>query len=209
MNSSIKYKDGQKDNPLLAKPELFQAALNEFSKKSFNEASLNDMLKSVQMNKGSFYHRFYDKTDLYLCMVEMIAFDKIEYMQNKVSTAQISLDFFEQLKIFAIAGLEYARHEKRYYRFWRNYLAEDMEFKNTVKKSFPDFANDVFDKMVVEAVDSGKLPARYDNEFICKTISIYFYNIDSFLTENTEEKEIISIVEQLIRFLKYGLSDNG
>lgn len=208
MNSSIKYKDEQKEKPLITKPELFQAALDEFSKKSFHEASLNDMLKAVQMNKGSFYHRFYDKTDLYLCMIEMIAFDKIEYMQNKISTSHISIDFFEQLKIFAIAGLEYAQHEKRYYRFWRNYLAESTEFKNTVKKSFPDFANDVFDKMVSTAVSSGKLSSRYDKEFISKTISIYFYNLDSFLTDSTEEKEIITIVEQLISFLKHGFLDN-
>jgi len=69
MKSPMKYKDEQKENPLIAKPELFQAALDEFSQKSFNEASLNDILKAVQMNKGSFYHRFYDKTDLYLCMM--------------------------------------------------------------------------------------------------------------------------------------------
>lgn len=204
MNSTMKYMDEQKENPLIAKPELFQAALDEFSQKSFHEASLNDILKTVKMNKGSFYHRFYDKTDLYFCMIEMIALDKMEYMRGKIDVTQIPLDFFEQIRLFAISGLEYARHEKRYYNFWRNYLSENAELKNTVKKTFPGFGDDLFEQLVSEAVASGNLTTRYSKEFICKTISIYFYNLDAFLTDSLDDKDIVSIIEQFICFLKNG-----
>lgn len=204
MNSSIKYKDEQKQNPLIAKPELFTAALDEFSRKSFHEASLNDMLKAVQMNKGSFYHRFYDKTDLYLCMMEMIALDKVEYMRERVKSPQTSSDFFEQLKLLSIAGLEYAKHEKRYYSFWRNYLAESTELKYSVKIAFPELANDFLEQLIVEAISSRQLSAHYSKDFICKTISIFFYNLDAFIGEDTEESEIVAVVEQFICFLKQG-----
>lgn len=205
MKSPMKYKDEQKENPLIAKPELFQAALDEFSQKSFNEASLNDILKAVQMNKGSFYHRFYDKTDLYLCMMEMIALDKMEYMRDKISVPQMPLDFFEQIRLLAISGLEYARHEKRYYNFWRNYLSENEELKNIVKKTFPGFGDDLFEQLVTQAVASGNLISRYSNEFICKTVSIYFYNLDAFLTDSIDDKDIVAIIDQFIDFLKHGL----
>lgn len=208
MSSPMKYRNEQKENPLTAKPELFQAALDEFSQKSFHEASLNDMLKAVKMNKGSFYHRFYDKTDLYFCMVEMIAIDKMEYMRGKIDVPQMPLDFFEQLQLFAISGLEYARHEKRYYNFWRNYLSENAELRNTIKQTFPGFGDDLFEQLVSEAVISGHLSTKYSNEFICKTISIYFYNLDAFLTDNLEDKDIVSIIKQFICFLKHGLLNN-
>lgn len=206
MNSSIKYKDEEKENPLIAKPELFSAALDEFCVKSFHEASLNDMLKVVQMNKGSFYHRFYDKTDLYLCMMEMIALDKLTYMRNKVTSPQVSTNFFEQLKLLAIAGLEYARHEKRYYSFWRNYLAENAELKNTVKSAFPELGNDFLEQLIVGAISSGQLSTNFSKDFVCKSISIFFYNLDTFIGEDTEENEIITVVEQFICFLKKGFA---
>lgn len=206
MNSTMKYMDEQKENPLIAKPELFQAALDEFSQKSFHEASLNDILKTVKMNKGSFYHRFYDKTDLYFCMIEMIALDKMEYMSGKIDVSQI--DFFEQIRLFAISGLEYARHEKRYYNFWRNYLSEDTALKNTVKKTFPGFGDDIFEQLVSEAIASGDLTTQYSKEFICKTISIYFYNLDTFLTDSPDDEDIVSIIEQFICFLKNGFLNN-
>ncbi|MBS6956719.1 MAG: TetR/AcrR family transcriptional regulator [Enterocloster asparagiformis] len=206
MNSPIKYKDEEKKNPLIAKPELFKAALKEFSVKSFHEASLNDMLKAVQMNKGSFYHRFYDKTDLYLCMMEMIALDKLEYMRNRVTSPQVSSDFFEQLKLLSIAGLEYAQHEKRYYSFWRNYLAESADLKNTVKSAFPELGNDFLEQLIIEAISTGQLPTKFSKDFICKSISIFFYNLDAFIGEDTEESEIVDVVEEFICFLKKGFA---
>lgn len=206
MSSSIKYRDEEKKNPLIAKPELFEAALDEFSRKSFHEASLNDMLKAVQMNKGSFYHRFYDKTDLYLCMMEMIALDKVEYMQGRIKSPETSSDFFEQLKLLSIAGLEYARHEKRYYSFWRNYLSESSELKNAVKNAFPELANDFLEQLINEAILSGQLSTQYGKDFIRKTISIFFYNLDTYIGNDTDENGIVTVVDDFICFLKKGFA---
>ncbi len=205
MSHFIKYKEEQKENPLLAKPELFEAAMDEFSRKSFHEASLNDMLKAVKMNKGSFYHRFYDKMDLYLCMMEIIALDKVEYMKGRITSLQTPPDFFGQLKLLSIAGLEYARHEKRYYSFWRNYLSEGQELKDTVKNAFPQMAKDFLEQLISEAVLSGQLSSRYSQDFIYKTVSIFFYNLDAFIGNETKEEEITGIVEDFICFLKKGL----
>lgn len=46
------------DNPLLRYPQLQEAAINEFSMKKYEDASLNDILKNAGMSKGSFYHHF-------------------------------------------------------------------------------------------------------------------------------------------------------
>lgn len=205
MSSPIKYKDEQKENPLIAKSDLFEAALNEFSKRSFNEASLNDMLKAVKMNKGSFYHRFYDKKDLYLCMMERIAVDKMEYLHDIIDVSQMPEDFFDNIRLFAFSGLEYARHEKRYYGLWRHYLSESSDIKETLKKAFPGFGDDLFEALVAKAIASGNLTSAYSQTFICKTISIYFYNLDDLLPEDPTDEDIATVIDQFIRFLKHGL----
>ena len=60
------------DNPLLRYPELYDATLNEFAQKDFDDASLNNILKEANMSKGSLYHNFGDKFGLYLAMMDMI-----------------------------------------------------------------------------------------------------------------------------------------
>jgi len=42
-------------NPLLHMDELYEAALDEFSEKSYDEASLNSIIKTAGLNKGRFY----------------------------------------------------------------------------------------------------------------------------------------------------------
>ena len=59
-------------NPLLRYPRLLEAAIDEFSKKKFEEASLNDILKNSGISKGSLYHHFGGKFGLYLAMMDII-----------------------------------------------------------------------------------------------------------------------------------------
>ena len=66
-------KQQPQENPLSHLPSLFEAALSEFAHASFGSASLNDIIKASGLSKGSFYHRFADKMDLYLCVMDVIS----------------------------------------------------------------------------------------------------------------------------------------
>ncbi|WP_282709251.1 TetR family transcriptional regulator [Ligilactobacillus sp. Marseille-Q7487] len=48
------------------KQRLLAAACKEFSQVSFNDASINRIIKEAQIPRGSFYQYFEDKQDLYL-----------------------------------------------------------------------------------------------------------------------------------------------
>lgn len=204
MSNHIKFMNEKKENPLIEKQELFNASLDEFSQKSFNEASLNNILKSVKMNKGSFYYRFYDKTDLYLSMVHMIGVDKLKYLSDKVSETAYSQDFFEQIKSIIILTLAYAKHEKRYYSFWRNYLVENSDVTRIIKEEFPDFGTDFLRQLVENAVIDNQLPNSYDSNFIYAIISIFFNNIDTLIDSSMSNDEVVITINKLIEFIKYG-----
>jgi AcrR family transcriptional regulator len=194
----------KKENPLIEKQELFNATLNEFSEKSFNEASLNNILKAVKMNKGSFYYRFYDKTDLYLSMIHMISLDKLKYLSRKTSETNNTQDFFEQIKSIIFITMEYARHEKRYYTFWRNYLAESSDLVRIVKDAFPEFGTDFLKQLVDNAVINNQLPSSYDNDFLYDITLIFLNNLDTLIDYSMSNDEVIVTVNKFIDFLKYG-----
>lgn len=55
---------------LKSNPALFEATLDCFSSRSFESASLNDILRASGVNKGSFYYRFPDKRTLYFALLD-------------------------------------------------------------------------------------------------------------------------------------------
>ena len=54
----------------LHKDELLQEAMTEFADKGFDSASLNQIIKRSGISKGSFYHHFNNKEELFLKVVD-------------------------------------------------------------------------------------------------------------------------------------------
>ena len=82
-------------NPLDESPALYEAALSAFAEHSFQDASLNDILKEAGMNKGSFYYRFRDKMELYLSLLYRVGMEKMRlFEENDVS--HTSSGFFDE-----------------------------------------------------------------------------------------------------------------
>lgn len=51
--------------PVEKQTRLLEAAHHEFSRRGFNEASINQIIKEAGVSRGSFYQYFEDKHDLY------------------------------------------------------------------------------------------------------------------------------------------------
>lgn len=57
---------------LTKKRQLFRALKKEFEYKSFADASINEIIKTAGIARGSFYQYFEDKLDCYLYFVEKL-----------------------------------------------------------------------------------------------------------------------------------------
>ncbi len=195
MKSLIKFKDKGKANPLAERQDLMEAAFTHFSHVSFNEASLNAILQEANINKGSFYYKFYDKMDLYLCLMEQIAAGKVNFLTKRMGAVQQPDDIFSRLRQIAAGALEYAAKEPRYNAIWRNFLSESEEFKKKVKTAFPELNDDFLGRLVDIAIESGQLTDNYDRDFIYSVINLYLSNMDSFVTPDMSGREIIAHVD--------------
>jgi AcrR family transcriptional regulator len=56
--------------PSAARDELLKLALDEFAKRGFDEASLNEILAKAGISKGAYYYYFDDKEDLFATAVD-------------------------------------------------------------------------------------------------------------------------------------------
>ncbi|MBM6614435.1 TetR family transcriptional regulator [Desemzia sp. RIT804] len=66
---------------------LIDVATKEFSEKSLNEASINAIIKSASISRGSFYQYFENKEDLYFYIVKTIKSDSEELFKQELKKA--------------------------------------------------------------------------------------------------------------------------
>ncbi|GAB6109909.1 TetR/AcrR family transcriptional regulator [Fusibacter bizertensis] len=204
MKNLIKFLEDKKENPLINNLELFNASLDEFSTKSFNEASLNEILKKVKINKGSFYYKFYDKRDLYLSMIHKIGIDKLAFFNNNAVKAPNEQDFFDQIKTIIVLSLEYAQHESRYNLFWRKYLSENDDLKGNVKAAFPEFGVDYLQQLVDNAIANQQISNQYNRDFVYSIAALFLNNFDQLIKVDMTHNEILLLADKCSDFLKNG-----
>ncbi|RVU55443.1 TetR/AcrR family transcriptional regulator [Anaerosphaera multitolerans] len=202
MKKLMKFKDEKKENPLLQRIDLFEKSFDDFSVMSFNETSLSSILRDVDMNKGSFYFKFYDKRDLYLSMIEIIGIDKTKYLSNQIKVQVKSENFFDQLRQIVVSTLEYSQKEPRYNSFWRIFQFENDDLKKIVKSAFPELNQDFLGNLVDKAILNGQLSKEYDRNFVYSIVNLYITNMDSFIDIDMSKKEILEQVDKVIEILK-------
>jgi AcrR family transcriptional regulator len=205
MDLFIRPQKKVQENPLRELPKLFDAALNEFSQKSFDSASLNDIIKASGISKGSFYHKFTDKKDLYLCMFDRVSQEKVKFFAERYTAEDFPKDFFEQIRIIVKLGIDYALHEPRYYALWRIFLAENIEVKGMVKEAFPFRGRDEFEQLISIAYENEQFNSKYNSKFITGIIQLLIYNVDSLIDKEMGENDILQLINNLIEMLKNGL----
>lgn len=64
---------------------VIEAALEEFSRHSFREASLNDIIKRANISKGGMFKYIEDKAELYLYIIELALIKLADYQRPLIS----------------------------------------------------------------------------------------------------------------------------
>lgn len=193
-------KKQEQENPLLNLPLLFDAALTEFADKSFDSASLNDIIKNSGLSKGSFYHKFQDKLDLYLCVMDVISQKKAAFTSKAIPVTD---DFFEMLRSVFSHSLEFTLQDPRYDGFWHRYLAETNYMKEAVQIAFPRGGNEM-ERMIKRAVDIGQL--NFPVPFVSGVINLLISQLHTLIREDMSYEDILSLENNLVDMLKKGLS---
>lgn len=199
----MKWKIAGAENPLYANKALWDAALGEFSGHSFGEASLNEILKTAGINKGSFYYRFNDKKDLYLSVFSRLADEKLELFL-KYEHENADVDFFESIRTRALIGTRFARKDPRYGALGRKFLTEDPGFRDSVHAEFGGMSENFLIRMVGDAQKIGQIRADISAEVLATVFSILLERIDRMITPEMDDAQILLAVEELISVLRDG-----
>jgi AcrR family transcriptional regulator len=113
---------------LLENEEVFQETINEFSSRSYDLASVNEVIKRSGYNKGSFYYRFKDKKELYISLIDYVFVKQIELYKDSGFTLMTS-NHTKDILIALFNNLVSLYHyDERFYLLVKNFYNESDDF---------------------------------------------------------------------------------
>lgn len=200
-----KWLEAGTTNPLDESPALYDAALMEFAAHSFRDASLNDILKTAGMNKGSFYYRFRDKMELYLSLLYRVGVEKMRLFQEH-DVSRTSSGFFDEFRNMALIGLKLAKKDPRFVVFSRRILQEEAQVRERITACFGDMRASLLTDMVERAKASGEFRPELKTETAVYVIETLLVHMDELVPADWDDESILSAVDQLLDVVRLGIA---
>ena len=168
----------------MKKDDIIKAALNEFSKSTYDNASVNNIIKESQTSKGTFYHHFKNKEELYLHLADMVLRDKIAFFKNAEQTkhTQNSNNIFDLFHLQVEKSIDFSLAHPEYIVFsiqTRNEPNKIIQKKIFEKMGF--VSSDYYYSIIKENIDKSIIRDDLPIDFTVKIISYMFTNFLSFM----------------------------
>ncbi|MBS4022698.1 MAG: TetR/AcrR family transcriptional regulator [Dethiobacter sp.] len=109
------------------KQKIFEGAVQEFSVRRFSEASINQIVKTAGISRGSFYQYFSGKEDIYLYMMVKIGQEKLNVI-SQAESLDPDADFLNSCLHMARLALKWAKTKPDYNKIAMLMDLDDSEF---------------------------------------------------------------------------------
>lgn len=189
--------------------DIIGAALAEFGENSYDMASVNRIISLSGTSKGTFYHYFKDKKELYFTIIEDAVRTKQAYFTEMLSEIRVNGGgFFDILKAQAKAGAYFMRENPALYKFGNRFAREEGSIRDEVYGKILPGISASFSDVIAAAVVGGSFSDRFPADFIEKIVSylmLNYYDIFFGAGETPEIAELVERLDMLIDFMKNGL----
>lgn len=188
--------------PKEKRDRIIAAAKEVFSKNSYEEASINQIVKLAQIPRGSFYQYFEDKDDLYGYLSSQMFLWLINAVRQKLP--ECDYDPFKLSEQFLPSWLEelfIGEDSSFYYRRLEMFHRQQMPH---LKSQVLD--NRLSDEEMAKITAKVKLGDASDFDFMVQCISMAFYNSirAGFINyEATGDADLDELKAELLRNLRY------
>ncbi len=183
---------------------LYIETLREFSAKPFEVASLNNIIKNSEFNKGSFYYRFNDKFDLYCALLSDVLLKQSDYYDLVLKTSSDNHYLKNILVILFNSNYSLMQENKMFIDFLKFFYEEDDDFKNKV---YINTGKPIFESIKDLIVESLKTQDHFElsNSIIfMNCLSYMYFGLNNYFSNlSTNDNNIII---NMVNFLLSGLS---
>ncbi len=157
---------------------ILNAALKEFAKKGYQNASTNEIVKEAEISKGLLFHYFNNKKDLYLFLYDY-------FMEMLLEEIHAKIDWLEQdifLRYRQVAILKFALFQK-YPDAFAFITAAYSEEANEVRMDLERRIKELLDQGYTEFFADLDYSKFKDGTDITKTMQIIFWTMEGFASQ--------------------------
>lgn len=183
------------------KQRVVDAALEEFSVKTFSQASLNKIIKNAGIPKGSFYQYFENKEELYTYLLETTSkaskemFAKVQEMNPTADTFEIILRTTEQ-------SFRQTNIDSRYTRIALLTILDDSDFIVDIRKKGASQRRTI--DMLERDKECGKIKPDVDSELVANMISAF--SLRELFRCGSDIEKYLKNIGEAINIIREGVS---
>ncbi len=181
------------------KQRIFDAAVQEFSTCSFSDASINQIIKTAGIPRGSFYQYFNDKEDLYLYMIEEISNQKKKLIPERVSNPDD--EFFETFIQKTKDSLELGKAKPEYTKIGMLMQMDNSEF---IAK-FRTASIEKYRKQLKHNKECGLIRQEVNTDIVLDML--FSYTLEEYFKSGFDENEYLKKVIDAINIIKEGIKN--
>lgn len=157
---------------------VLEAAVQEFSERGYQQASINTIVSRVNIAKGSIYQYFDNKKSLFLFIFHQ-AISIVRQMLKHVKKESQGEDFFTRVKKSLLAGVEFIDKHPALYRIYLRILFErDSPLREDLLQAIRLFSREYLLSLLEEGQERGEIRKDID-----PTLAIFILDaaLDRFL----------------------------
>lgn len=188
------------------KTKIFQAAVQEFSTRRFSDSSINQIIKTAGIPRGSFYQYFKDKEDIYYYMFTEIMKEKRAII-TKAHSLNPDADFFEAFLHNAKLSLEWSKTKPAYNRIGMLMEIEESEFISKLR----GISSEGFTRlkgMIERDKQRGLIKPEIDSDLVVNMIYTTILHVLSkeYYQNGLNENQFLDQIRKVITIIKGGIA---
>lgn len=191
----------------LKKNKIEQAALDEFSLRTYHEAKLSNIIKNANIPRGSFYQYFENKLDLYKYIFDIISREKMSFMSDLLPNPE-KMSFLKLFEELYIRGIKFAKSDPRFVMITRNLILSGGDLINDIFGNNIELSKKFYQSYIETDKSLGRIRDDVDTEllvdFVVQTTTNIAFDEISKNMDIDMDKMYIRITK-IIQILKKGI----
>lgn len=201
----------------MKKNDIINSAIEEFGKYDYERASINSIIKNSNTSKGTFYHYFSSKEELYIKLLDIVAKDKIRFLQEKTNEVNIitsESSIFEIFRFQIEASVKFGLTYPKYVMFSARVANEtNQEIRKKIESIVGSITNEYLNLIIKTNIEQKMLRSDIPEEFISQIFVYMLTHFTDFLLnmgikiDSNYTPKIMENLKYYIDFLEKGLGN--
>ncbi len=175
--------------------KIISAAMKEFSAKTYSNASIARIVKEAKIPRGSFYQYFEGIEDLYQYVLQIIADEKMAYL-NPVVTIMEKGETFEILKELYRAGIQFAKDHPKYAGIGNQLFKEKKAVRDQITEGLTEKSIAFYEMIFQRGLDRGDIDPKADIKTAAYMAHILNLNLADSVLEGKENQNLMDHVDE-------------